>query len=308
MKYAGATHIILGAATMFAWGWRFLGRRRILIFAVASYAISLTSELIGTGTGWPFGNYAYTSFLGWKVLDHVPYTIPMSWFYMGLASYMIGSAVAEKVGRLNSVFWTCALGAWFLTVWDLVLDPAMAHSSLRVQFWVWHQHGAYFEMPIRNLIGWTATGLLFMVVSRLFWGKGLANLAGIGAVPLIVYLANILFAMAVSADRRIVDPDCPCGRSRVDSDHTSSAPKPDRENATTYAHDRCLISPGTFCTIPAVSLPKPALISRLRDAEHVPPGGPVLIAAETFSPSLRRGSASVVNTPPAIDSGRSRLG
>lgn len=200
MKYAGATHIIFGAAAMFAWSWRFLGARRTLIFAIAAYGISLTSELIGTGTGWPFGNYAYTSFLGWKVLGHVPYTIPMSWFYMGLASYMIGSVVAEHLGRQRGVMVPALLGAWFLTVWDLVLDPAMAHSSLRVQFWVWHQHGAYFEMPIRNLVGWTLTGLIFIVVSRLLWGSSISSTKGMGPVPLVVYVANLLFAMAVSAD------------------------------------------------------------------------------------------------------------
>src|SRR3712207_4901114 len=68
MEQGGATHIVLGAAAVFAFGWSALGWRRTLIFFVAATALSLGSELIGTGTGWPFGNYAYTSFLGAKVL------------------------------------------------------------------------------------------------------------------------------------------------------------------------------------------------------------------------------------------------
>jgi carotene biosynthesis associated membrane protein len=200
MKYAGSTHIILGALAMLAFGWRFLGRRRILIFAGVTYVLSLTSELLGTGTGWPFGNYSYTSFLGYKVLGHVPYTIPMSWFYMGLSSYLIGTVIAERLGKSESIVWTSGLGAWFLTVWDLVLDPAMAHSSLRVKFWEWHQHGPYYEMPIRNLIGWTVTGIIFMTISRLLWRRGIASTKSMGPVPLIVYTANVVFAMVVSAD------------------------------------------------------------------------------------------------------------
>jgi carotene biosynthesis associated membrane protein len=199
MEYAGSTHIILGAIAMLAFGFRFLGARKTVIFAGLTYVISLTSELLGTGTGWPFGNYSYTDFLGWKVLDHVPYTIPMSWFYMGLASYLLGSLIAERMGKGDSILWTCGLGTWFLTVWDLVLDPAMAHSSLRVKFWEWHETGPYYEMPIKNLVGWSVTGLIFMLASRVVWGEK-AETRGMSQIPLAIYVANVVFAMVVSAD------------------------------------------------------------------------------------------------------------
>src|SRR5690606_16922477 len=65
MEHAGATHIILGALAVFAWGVVALGWRKTSIFFVVSYALSLGFELFGTGTGWPFGNYEYTSFLGY---------------------------------------------------------------------------------------------------------------------------------------------------------------------------------------------------------------------------------------------------
>lgn len=199
MDYAGSIHIILGALAMLAFGIRFLGRRKTFIFAGVTYVLSLTSELLGTGTGWPFGNYAYTDFLGYKVLDHVPYTIPMSWFYMGLASYLLGTRIAEHMGKGDSILWTTGLGVWFLTVWDLVLDPAMAHSSLRVKFWEWTESGPYFDMPIKNLVGWSVTGLIFMVVSRWLW-KGSVSTRGMSSIPLAVYIVNIVFAMVVSAD------------------------------------------------------------------------------------------------------------
>lgn len=198
IKYAGAIHIILGAIAMFvigglAIGWRFVG-----IFFVVAFSLSLTSELLGTGTGWPFGNYEYTDFLGYKVLGHVPYSIPLSWFYMGLSSYMIGSLLARKLNVRRHTAWTIGLGVWFLTVWDLVLDPAMAHESLSIQFWVWSETGPYFGMPTKNFIGWSVTGLLYMGLSRILW-KREPNPDQISILlPLAVYLVNMAFAMVLS--------------------------------------------------------------------------------------------------------------
>lgn len=199
MKYAGSTHILLGAATMLVVGMKTIGWRKTGIFFIASFGLSLSSELIGTGTGWPFGNYEYTNFLGYKVLGRVPFTIPLSWFYMGLASYLLGSLVARQFDARHRTAWSLALGVWFLTVWDLVLDPAMAHHSLHVQFWIWHQTGPYFEMPIKNFAGWSLTGLVFMALSRLLWRSDVSVSSGQLRLPLAVYAANLGFAMVLSA-------------------------------------------------------------------------------------------------------------
>ena len=147
-------------------------------------------ELIGTSTGFPFGPYSYTSFLGIKILDHVPYSIPLSWFYMGFTSYILASMIVPRLWQRHytaptrlanaatqlplrgqasrkETFWSLVLGAYFLTVWDLALDPAMASNYLPLHFWIWHQTGPYFGMPMSNLVGWSVTGLAFMGVSRL---------------------------------------------------------------------------------------------------------------------------------------------
>ena len=198
MKYAGAVHIWLGAIALFLYGWSSIGLRKTAIFAAIAYPLSLTSELLGTGTGWPFGNYAYTDFLGPKALDHVPWSIPASWFYMGFASYLLGCAIVDRLGGSRSWLVPCLAGAWLLTAWDLVLDPAMAHESLRITFWVWDESGPYFGMPIKNFIGWTVTAFLFMALSRLAW-RAPAQLRGSLLVPLVVFIANMIFAIVISA-------------------------------------------------------------------------------------------------------------
>jgi putative membrane protein len=200
MQYAGVLHILLGAAAMLVYSLVQLGPRRTLIFLAAAVLVSLGSELVGTATGWPFGNYAYESGLGWKVLGRVPYTIPLSWYYMGLASFLLaGRSVAAYPGRFAALPGLAALGgAWLLMGWDLVLDPAMAHESLPLKFWVWSETGPYFGMPLKNLAAWFLTGLVFMGLSQALWGSSLRWRSVPIGQPLLVYLANLVFASVIS--------------------------------------------------------------------------------------------------------------
>ena len=200
MEYAGALHILLGAAAMLAYSLAWLGARRTVIFLLVSVSVSLASELIGTATGWPFGNYAYAEGLGWKVLDRVPYTIPLSWYYMGLASLLLaGRLLGVRASRLAALPGLAALGgAWLLLGWDLVLDPAMAHESLPLKFWVWSETGSYFGMPLKNLGAWFLTGLVYMALSLRLWGDEDPFRALPIGLPLLVYLANIAFASVIS--------------------------------------------------------------------------------------------------------------
>jgi carotene biosynthesis associated membrane protein len=199
MAYAGSLHIILGAATMLLAGARALGWWRVAVFFVLAVCLSLSIELMGTGTGWPFGAYEYTSGLGLKVLGRVPYSIPLSWFYMGLASYLLACLIVQARGWRNRAALGVLLGAWLLVVWDLVLDPAMAHETLPVRFWVWHQTGPYFGMPVQNFVGWAGTALLFMGLSRWLWRMQPGRDEVTAWVPFGVYLANTVFAAVLSA-------------------------------------------------------------------------------------------------------------
>ncbi|MGI9254605.1 MAG: carotenoid biosynthesis protein [Thermomicrobiales bacterium] len=207
MKGGGATHMIFGALAMFAFGWAVVGRGKTTVFFLVSFGLSLTSELVGTGTGFPFGNYSYTDFLGRKVMDRVPFTIPLSWFYLGFAAYLLGRLIATRI-RGNQTFWTIAIGVWLLTAWDLVLDPAMADPGMSVKFWEWHVSGPYYGMPVQNLLGWSATGLLYMGISRLIWREEVdpVPLARHAWFPYAVYVANMVFAMALSLSAGLWPP------------------------------------------------------------------------------------------------------
>ncbi len=195
----GTVDIWTGALAMFAFGIARVGTRRTLLFCLAATIVSASAELAGTKTGWPFGGYEYTSFLGFKLAGRVPYTVPLSWFYMGFASFLLASKIVARARPPAPVLWSIVLGAWLLTAWDLVLDPAMASDKMTVMhFWIWKEHGPYFGMPLRNLAGWFATGLTFMAIGAGWWRRPLIATARTMWLPFALYATNVLWAMALS--------------------------------------------------------------------------------------------------------------
>jgi len=125
---------------------------------IAVYLVSLMSELMGTGLGVPFGPYSYTSLLGPKWLGLVPLLIPLSWFTMSWACWVIARTRAAGILAI-------LLGTALLVAWDLLLDPAMSKVT---SYWIWGDSGSYYGMPWSNLFGWGVTGLvLFMILHKM---------------------------------------------------------------------------------------------------------------------------------------------
>ena len=204
-QYGGVAYILFGAATMIVFGLRYVGARRTLIFLPIATLLPLTAELIGTSTGYPFGHYEYTDLLGYKILGLVPFTIPLSWFYMGFTSYLLASVITGALGLRGRTWWTLLLGAWFLTAWDLVLDPAMVRNQV-FPFWNWYTNGPYFGMPVQNFAGWTAVGFIFMGISRFFWRSNVRPGSIPAWLPFGMYAANMVFAMLLSLSAGLWEP------------------------------------------------------------------------------------------------------
>ena len=198
MERGGMVQIMLAAAAMAVAGGFGIGWRYTLLFAAATCAISLGYELLGTGTGFPFGAYSYTDGLGAKVLDRVPFTIPLSWFYMGFSCYLLGQWLAARWVLSPRAIWGVLLGAWLLTGWDTILDPAMAHPEMPLKFWVWYETGPYFGMPAKNFVGWVATGVSFMAVFRLLWRSDLTPPSTLVRFSATVLALNLAFGVALS--------------------------------------------------------------------------------------------------------------
>jgi putative membrane protein len=188
LKYFPPGHIIVGVIALAgiltgrvggAW----------LPAGIALYLISLASELLGTTVGVPFGPYHYTNGLGIKWFAHVPVLIPASWFMMALPSFALASRWVGG-GRVMRI----VVASGLLVSWDLALDPAM---SKLMPYWIWASEGAYYGMPLLNLVGWYVTGLALMLALDLLgvdrW------LDRVPTTPLFgVYAANLALPVIMS--------------------------------------------------------------------------------------------------------------
>jgi uncharacterized membrane protein len=284
IRYAGSLHILFGAATMLLFGLLFVGPRKTLIFFAAATTISLSMELLGTSTGFPFGAYSYASFLGFKIADRVPYSIPLSWFYMGFTCFILANMIVTRWRLRRRSAWSLALGAYFLTVWDLALDPAMASHYLPLHFWIWHETGPYFGMPMRNLVGWSATGLAFMGISRLFWRADLDAQRIPAWLPFGLYVANVGFATALNLDAGLwlpplmavtlgIVPALPALLPRL-AKRAQQAREAD--DSVTRRISQLIVRKGSW------AIARRNVKIAVEGMEYVPRSGPVLIVARHF--------------------------
>jgi putative membrane protein len=161
-----------------------LGLRRSVLFFLWGSAVGAAAELVGTQTGVPFGHYAYGDLLGPKILGHVPWLIPPSWYAMSVVSY-------DLARRLRLPVWgTIAAGAALMVLWDVALDPAM---STAFPFWRFETDGVYFGMPLENWAGW------FLTSAVIVWGyeKRLGGLRAEAGGATALWAANVLFPVFI---------------------------------------------------------------------------------------------------------------
>jgi putative membrane protein len=175
-----------------------LGGRRLAFFFAWGCLIGLSGELLGTTTGMPFGEYAYTQWLGAKIGGHVPYFIPPSWFAMSILSLDLARRTTSR--RTSRI----VLATVFMVLWDVSLDPAMNGAGAMFgdgavvggidRFWSYPPADAfkfYYGMPLSNWLGWFAVALVIEAGYELI-GGGLAESSRHAPV---VYFLNCLFPL-----------------------------------------------------------------------------------------------------------------
>jgi len=193
-KYSGPTYVVLGAlAALLHAAWAFGARRGVALF-VAAAGIALGTELLGTSTGFPFGDYEYTSLLGYRIMGQVPFPIPISWFYMlYCALAMCARLLSARNDERHRWVWAIS-AALMLTAWDVAMDPAMVQTA----HWVWHEPGAFYGMPLSNWIGWFFTGLIIArVMVAIVPPTHVATRNSREWLPLALYAANGIMPIAI---------------------------------------------------------------------------------------------------------------
>lgn len=211
-KYSGPTYVVLGAiAALLHVAGRIGWRRALLMFVVGS-SVALGAELLGTRTQLPFGEYQYTTLLGYRILNLVPFPIPISWFYMIVGSLVICGRLMHAADD-NATKWRWALvGGAILTAWDVSMDPAMVKTS----HWIWGDgdlftrlalpapivafftKDVFYGMPLSNWFGWYVTGV---IISRLLLAIAPPTLYAARlsptSLPIILYAVNGIMPIAI---------------------------------------------------------------------------------------------------------------
>jgi uncharacterized membrane protein len=168
--YGGATTVTLGAIAGLAFLGYAIGLKKAMMVFGVSFVLAFTSEYLGTVTDYPFGAYEYTTQLGYKIADRVPFNIPTSWFYMLVASLAICGRFLPAKDDSLSKWWWAFMGGVVLTLWDVSMDPAMVKTN----HWFWQigdlssrsafeqaiGNPIFFGMPITNWLGWLLTGII----------------------------------------------------------------------------------------------------------------------------------------------------
>ena len=211
-QFGGQTTVVLGALAGILHAASRIGWRRALAIFGAAFCISLGAELAGTTTGYPFGPYAYTTQLGYRIGGRVPFNVPTSWFFMLYASLAICGRVLSGADDARTKWRWAAVAALVLTAWDVSMDPAMVSTT----HWLWHLPSAagaplvrrvalsdlFYGMPLTNWLGWLLTGfvvarVLLAIVPPSVWA---ARVSPTG-LPSVLYAANGVFPILICVGR-----------------------------------------------------------------------------------------------------------
>jgi len=123
-------------------------KKAALVFSIIAVGGFLI-ELIGTKTGFLFGEYAYGEVLGWKLFG-VSLIIGVNWFTIVLA--------ASNVARLVKA--PIVIQALLAGLFCVVLDFAIEPVAIKYGFWKWLGG----EIPIFNYITWFGFAVLFAYI------------------------------------------------------------------------------------------------------------------------------------------------
>ena len=141
--------------------------RTALLGLAVMYGIAYASEFLGTHTGVVFGRYAYSTTAIGPLVGLVPILLPLAYFSMGYAAYLVTRTmlgnVRRRLGGLELVL-TSLLAAFVMTAIDIVSDPI---ASTLLGKWTWIDGGSFFGVPVHNYFGWLGTTFTFFVVVSL---------------------------------------------------------------------------------------------------------------------------------------------
>lgn len=159
---------------------------RSLVAAGAIVVVTFLVEVLGSRTGFPFGEYDYTGALT-PQLFAVPIVVSFAWagitltVHGALRNVAIGSPPRAAIVRIATM-------ALAITAWDVFLDPQMVGEG----YWRWETTSPSFRgIPLVNYLGWMLTAGVTATLASVLCGPVRRRAS---SLPRIVYATLVVFS------------------------------------------------------------------------------------------------------------------
>lgn len=152
--YVSAINVALFASPSFWAVRRWLGWRdgSVLVLILGIYALAIETSAIVTG--FPYGHFGYSDFLGYRIFGLVPWTVAFAWTPLMLGAYGIAANLFS--GPIIRVI----VATLIITLFDIVLDPGAVYLG----FWQYDDGGWFYGVPMSNFAGWLVSGAIGAVI------------------------------------------------------------------------------------------------------------------------------------------------
>ncbi len=165
---------------IFAWVhgsilYRLKGMAAFTVFCPGTGAVC---ESLSLRTGFPFGHYFFTGFMGPQVF-HLPILLVLAYLGIGYCSWVLSLLIlgySNKALTRGSTIAVPLLASLIMVLWDLSMEPTWATLD---RAWIWRDGGWFLGVPVSNFLGWYFTAFLFYQAFALYCRAYPA-----GAIPL----------------------------------------------------------------------------------------------------------------------------
>jgi bisanhydrobacterioruberin hydratase len=137
-----------------------------LLLVAMCFAVGMAVEIIGTSTGYLFGEYQYGKMLGIGI-KNVPLVIGINWFIImyccGITVHTVLEKLSAKLETMTGapsptlkILSIISDGAMLAVVFDWIMEPA----AIKLGYWAWLGDG---EIPAYNYMCWFIISSLLML-------------------------------------------------------------------------------------------------------------------------------------------------
>lgn len=189
-RYLWTTSVFLGlqALILLIFVIKIFGFTKAIIPSFVIFILSFFIEYAGVNTGWPFGDYIYTSVLLPQIAG-VPIAIAFAWFSVMISAYLIIIDLFPKTAVLTAALISSVLV--FST--DILLEP---FASFINGFWLWSEG----KIPFINFISWLVLGFLFSLILAVFLKPAAVQETKpfLKKIPYIVFMINMVTFLIIN--------------------------------------------------------------------------------------------------------------